>query len=269
MPTDCADAALPVHSPVSRVLVERCQPFIPVITALVTVLSFFSGILLTTFQAHKSAVEAENTEWRDSLQKISFEEKDLVPSAFLLESFIYSRSQQHKDQARQLQISMLDRTTRPEIFDLVFGSMLSDARNADDVHDILGVGVNLNGHLRNLYAAAIKGLPGGAKPPLESFLKQPQAVLDADGHPLTEQDKTMLNRLYVLMWELDSFSDGMNCIWNTASNSCPHLQTAVEGVDQVLLVNHTVSPVHGPKTFPSLSTCSVQHAELEKEYTCE
>ncbi len=269
MPGDCPEGAGPENSPASRTSMDRYQQFVPLITALITVLSFFSGILLTAYQARKSSVEAENSEWRSSLQKISFEEKDLVPSAFLLESFTNSRLEQYKYEARQLQISMLDRTARPEVFDLVFQSMLTDARTAEDVRDMLGVGINLDAHLKNVYAMSLKKLPIASRPAFETFLKQPLAVLDVDGHPLTDTEKTTLNRLYVLMWELDTFSDGMDCIWNTQSQGCPHLQEGLDGAEKVLLMNHQVIPKRGAGAFPNIQTCSVQHAELDNDYTCE
>ncbi len=267
-PANPASAARPRHH-----WFDKCQALVPIISPIIAVLSFFSGTIFSAYQAQKSTRSAEDNEWRQSLQKATFSDSDMIPSAFLLESFYNSSVYSYREQARELQFVMLDRTSQPEVFDLVFQNMLRDAASRevaaptvvqDTVHDMLSVGATLNEHIRTMYATAIPEAASRAKTTLDMFLSDPRPFFGS-----TPQDQGRLNRLYVLMWELDTFSDGMNCVWNTNHSDCPHLKGDVDGTAQVFLMNHPVPQAsgHGPQ-FRTYSTCAVHHAP-EAGYYCD
>ena len=255
-----------------RPWMEKCQTLVPVISPIIAVLSFFSGTFFSAYQVKKSSLSAEDSEWRQSLQKATFNEADMIPSAFLLESFFKSPVYNYREQARALQLVMLDRTSQPEVFDLIFQNMLRDATSREvadlpsaqeTISDILGVGATLDEHVNTIYESAFPSPAQRNQTHIDVFLKDPKPFFTDSA-----DDKARLNRLLLLMWELDTFSNGMNCVWNTKDSDCPHLKMDIQGTSGVFLVNYPFPSSPKEPHFTSYSTCAVHHA-MDGGYYCD
>lgn len=205
------------------------------------------------------------------MQKVSFDKDNLVANALLLESFRHSPVQQYKEGSRELEISILDRISEPADFDLIFQRMLEDAADGDDIAQMLAIGSNLNRGLLHIYNWALMNLPSTTPPPdYKAFLKNPAVAFGPEESALTEAQKTKLNQAYILIYELDTFSEGMDCVWSKPSKDkgCPHLQTPVEGTSEVQLLNHHIQLRKGAPLFPWQPSCAVEHSAVDGEYTC-
>ena len=240
---------------------SRYQVILPLITAAGSLLGALFGGWYTVHISQMSQKDRQMTEWRSALERVKFDQDSLITSAYLLESY---EGTDHDEPARKLQISMLIGTTKPDTFDMIFKNMLSDAarnktQNGQDVvTDLLDVDRILTGRLQTLWTNASRNLPPDQpKPTYDEFLENPTRYFDAS-------HQTDLNRTLILIWELDTFSSGMNCIWNSKKNDCPHLSTGLPDAKDMLLLNHDA-----PNFKTIRTTCSVQHSAGEDQYECD
>ena len=246
---------------------SRYQVILPLITAAGSLLGALFGGIYTVHRSQLSQQDQQMTEWRGALERVKFDQDSLITSAYLLESY---EGTDHDEPARKLQISMLKSATKPETFDMIFQNMLSDAaRNKTDkgqdvVTDLLDVDRTLTARLQTLWTNASRNLnlpPDQAKSYYEAFLQNPTQFFGAS-------QQTDLNRTLILIWELDTFSNGMDCIWNSKNNAknkeCPHLSAGLPDAKDMLLLNHKA-----PNFKTIMTTCSVQHSVGEDQYECD
>ena len=163
----------------------------------------------TLYSAANLAVTAEETkaaQWRQALQTVNFNESGLIPTAFLMQSF--EDDSRYGNSARQIEQTVLEQTNQPQTFDLVFGNMLANMQTAEQVNAVIDVGHQIDSRLYSLWWEAVKAKPKGSEPlTFEYFLQKPERFYPAD----TQQ--TQLNHTLVLIWQLDTFSAGLACVW--------------------------------------------------------
>lgn len=254
---------------------QRCQPMLPVITTLVGVVTCVATIMietrstrgtvrdaqaqlaLTQQQMLSNQQEALRTDWRDALQKVGFDEANLVPTAFLMESF--NDDPEHRPQARKIEYTVLERTNQPDFFDLIYWDLVPNLDSAGELNDMAEIGRSLNQRLRSLWQAA----PEGHGKSYAVFLQHPEQFYP----PKTQQAK--LQSVLVLMWELDSFSAGFGCVLNANESDCPHFPQNELRLGDLMLVNQTVPALGtGQGAITSATTCDVGRDDAQGGFAC-
>lgn len=253
-----ATATETVRKPLS--FLSMCQPLMTLISPLVAVLSFVSGTWFSAHQMRETVTETRAADWRSALQKVGFDEASLVPTAFLMESF--DGDPAYKGQARQIEQTVLEQTGRPENFDLIFGNMMANARTADDVNGAVEVGRSLGEELYGLWRAAAKGTLAGDEPKtFEYFLRKPERFY------ATAAQKTQLERAYVVLWELDTFSQNLSCVADATQGDCSHVDPKKLNLDRLMVVNYPLPGATG--TVRQMATCRVHRDVAESAYACD
>lgn len=239
---------------------NRCQLILPLITAAGSLLGAIFGGLYTVHNTRLSQEDQQRTEWRSALNQVKFGEDDLVVSSYLLASY---EKTDFGDDARNLQILVLQHATKAATFDQIFDKMLSDAASTNDKHpdkvatDLLAVDRSLSERLQTQWTKASHNPPvGQSNPTYDEFVKNPASFY-------SESQQAELNKTLVLIWQLDSFSKGMNCIWNSSTTSdCPHLSKPIPEAQGMVLLNY------GAPNFKTMESCHVQQSG-EDQYKCE
>jgi hypothetical protein len=255
---------------------DRCQPWLTVLSPIIAVLSFFAGTLYSAANFHQTeeataaqqkAAEAQQAaewagQWRQALQTVGFSETNLIPTAFLMQSF--EDDPQYGSSARQIERTALDQTSAPQTFDLVFDNMLANLHTPDQVNDLIDIGHELDRQLYGLWQEAAQGQLKGSEPKTFAyFLQNPGRFYPA------KAQQPQLNRALVLMWQLDTFSSGMACVWGT-DPGCPHPPLKELKLDDVLIVNTPLpNGASVPATLRQMTTCTVEPNELEAGYHCK
>lgn len=239
---------------------SRYQVLLPLITAAASLLGAIAGGIYTVHSSKLSQADQQMTEWRGALQQVKFDEDNQITSAYLLASY---QNTDHDEEARKLQITILRHATKTATFDIVFQKMLSDAASSKDkdpqevVTDLLEVDRNLSERLQTLYTDASHNPANGqSNLSYDEFLKNPTPFF-------TASQQADLNRTLVLIWELDTFSNGMDCIWNSTSRDCPHFSKPLPDAKGMVLLNYSAP------TFKTVKACRVQHAVGEDQYECD
>ncbi len=241
-------------------LLSRCEPLMTAISPLIAVLSFVSGTWFSAHQLRQTTAETRAADWRSALQKVGFDEANLVPTAFLMESF--DDDPNFKGQARQIEQTVLEQTGRPENFDLIFGNMMSNVRTAEDVNGAIEVGRSLGEELYGLWKMAAKGTLSGNEPKtFEYFLRRPERFYEAPGQ------KTQLERAYVVLWELDTFSQNLSCVVDGSQSDCSHVDPKTLNLDRLMVVNYPLPGVTA--TVRQMTTCRVHRDVAESAYACD
>ena len=240
---------------------SRCQMFLPLITAAASLLGSIFGGLYTLHNTKVSQADQQIKEWRATIDQLKWDEDSLIPSAYLLASY---NGTPQAAQARELQIKILKQTTQPATFDTVFQEMLSDAASSKNGHaedvvtDLLDVDRNLSGRLKTLWIIASHNPPPGEpQPTYNQFLQNPTPYFAPSQQP-------ELNNTLALIWELDTFSNGMDCVWNSSTKSCPHLSKPLPDAKALVLINHAA-----PNFETIMATCQVLPSEGDNQYKCE
>ncbi|HZL26364.1 MAG TPA: hypothetical protein VFC39_07535 [Acidobacteriaceae bacterium] len=243
--------------------IDNWHSFVTAVAPVLTVGSFVVGFLFSAHQAKQTADETRAAQWREALQKVTFDEPSLVSTAFIMETF--DDDDDFKSSARQIERTILYQTERPETFDLVFFNMLSNLQDAGDVNDTLQVGSSIQERLTQLWQAAVKsGLKGAEPQTFDYFIRKPARFYS----PVTQS--AQLNRVYVLLWQWDSFSHGIACFFDRTDNECPH--PALTGVrfDTVTIVQQE-SPVKAPATtaLKVVAACEVDRDQALGTFYCK
>lgn len=240
---------------------SRCQLILPLITAVGSLLGALFGGIYTVHNSKLSQADQQMTEWRTALKQVKFDDDSLITSAYLLSSY---KGTVHDEEARRLQITILQHAKNTATFDVIFQKVLSDAAGSDNDHtedvvnDLLDVDRSLKDRLQTLWTKASRNPPAGQSPPTyEEFLKNPTLYFA----PSQQSD---LNKTLSLIWELDTFSNGMDCIWNSTSKYCPHLSTPLPAVENMVLINYAA-----PNFQTIKATCQVHHSVGEDQYECD
>jgi hypothetical protein len=227
----------------------------PILTILVAAITFVGGIVINVISSNHSAQESQREQWRQALEKVSFDESNILQSAFLMESF--AADPHYNDGARAIEAEALTRTNVPATFDLVFSTMLQHVSNRDQAH-IVRAASALSIELRELYSKAPQGVD------FKTFLMHPDAVYSLES--------TSYRRTLVILWEIDSISEGFQCSWET-SNDCPPdypkgLSPSGLDLHEVLIFNHPLPPSILVQIPPAnrpiyYSTCTVENVNVE------
>jgi hypothetical protein len=125
----------------------------PLLTILVAAISFVGGIAFNAFNAREKAAEVKVEQWRLALEKVAFDEANLLPTAYLMDSFRADST--YHDQARAIEAEALVRTNDPHKFDLMFAIMLRHTSNADQI-DLIRIARTLSLELKGLYTSTSK-----------------------------------------------------------------------------------------------------------------
>ena len=240
---------------------NRYQVLLPLITAAGSLLGAIFGGIYNLHSSQLSQADQQMTEWRSALQQVKFDEDNLITSAYLLASY---ENTDHDEEARRLQITVLQHATKAATFDVIFQKMLTDAASSKTEHaqevvtDLLEVDRSLSDRLQTLWTDASHNPSNGQSiPTYDQFLKNPAAFFPAS-------QQADLHRALVLIWELDTFSNGMDCIWNsTSSKDCPHFSKPLREANGMLLLNYNAS------NFKTIAACHVQTSGGEDQYECE
>jgi hypothetical protein len=243
-------------------LVERCQPWMTIVSPIIAVLSFFAGTLYSAANLAETAEATKAAQWRQALQTVTFSESGLIPTAFQMQSF--EDDSRYGSSARQIEQTVLEQTNQPQTFDLVFGNMLANMQTPDQVNEVIDVGHQLDSRLYSLWWEATRGkLEGNEPTTFEYFLQKPDRFFPAAAQ------QAQLNHALVLMWQLDTFSEGLACVWGKGSG-CPHPPLKELNLDHLMVVNYAI-PKEGdaPATLRQLATCAVELSEAEAGYHCK
>jgi hypothetical protein len=249
---------------------EKFKLWLPVISPIIAVLSFFAGTMVsaanifqTTEATRVAKVEAQASQWQQSLQKVSFSEDDLIITAFLMQNF--EDDEQYGSSARQIERTVLQRAKQPETFDVVYSNMLSNLKTTDQVNETIDIGRQIDSRLYALWQAASKGqLAGGEPKTFEYFLQKPDRFYSPD----TEQ--AQLNQVFVLMWQLDTFSQGMACVWGATDGACPHPPLKGLKVNKLFVLNSAVpTGIAGSEAPKTYTTCVVHRDETQVGFRCD
>lgn len=239
--------------------VEKCQPWLTALSPIVAVLSFFAGTLYSAANLEETTAATQAGQWRQALQTVNFDEKNLISTAFLMQSF--EDDAQYGGPARQIEQTVLGQTTQPATFDLVYFNMLAGLKTPDQIGDLTDVGINLKNRLYSLYNAynaEMKAKQPNSQPvSIDDFMQKPMQLYT------TAAQRDELNRVLVVMWELDSFSDGMACVWGAPHDSgdrCPRVPLNGMDLSGLLIVNHAVPAVSGANLPQAHTTCPVESA---------
>jgi len=223
---------------------KSLNKFAPLLTILVAAISFVGGIVFNALSARQKEVETKAEEWRLALEKVNFEQENLLTTAYLMDSF--GADTEYHDQARQIEVEALIRTTDPTIFDLMFSTMLRHSTNQDQP-DLLQVARALSIELDTLYESS----PSSGKLTLVDFLEHPENAYDPTSN--------RYQRTLCLLWEIDSISDYLRKAW---AGQYPGTALSPGGLDfrNVFLVNRPMpsSVLHPPTNPPQyFKTCKV------------
>jgi hypothetical protein len=260
VPVECQpNTAIPKPGKVR--FVERCQPWMTVVSPIIAVLSFFAGTLYSAANLAETAEATKAAQWRQALQTVTFSESGLIPTAFLMQSF--EDDARYGSPARQIEQTVLEQTSQPQTFDLVFGNMLANMQTPDQVNEVIDVGHQLDSRLYSLWWEAKTGKLEGKEPTtFEYFLQKPDRFFPAG----TQQAE--LNRALVLMWQLDTFSEGLACVWGTGAG-CPHPPLQKLNLEHLMVVNYALPKAESvPATLKQLATCAVELSETQAGYHC-
>jgi hypothetical protein len=255
--------------------VDNWHTFVTAIAPVLTVGSFVVGFLFNAHQAKLTAAEnaaqvqlTENDKqaaaWRSALQKVAFDEPSLISTAFLMETFDSNANPDVQSSARQIERTVLYQTQRPETFDLVFFNMLPNLQTSDDWNETLEVGNSIQMGLTQLWQAATKQHLTGSEPQtFEYFLMKPTRFYSA------KTQSAELNRVYVLLWQWDTFSAGVACFFDTSDTDCTH--PALTGVhfDTVTIVKQ--DSLKAPPSVPLkvVAACDVDRDQALGTYYCK
>lgn len=241
---------------------NRCQLILPLITAAGSLLGALFGGLYTVHNSKVSQADQQRTEWRSALEQVKFDDDGLITSTYLLASY---RDTDYDPEARRLQITILQHAIKTGSFDIILQKMLLDAaasKNEDHeevVTDLLDVDRSLTDRLQASWTNANRNLPPGQSPPsFDEFLQDPTRYFTPARQP-------ELNKTLALIWELDTFSSEMDCIWNSStSNECPHLSKPLPAAKDMVLLNYDA-----PNFKTIRATCQVHHSEGQDQYECD
>ena len=216
---------------------------VPLLTIVVGLLSFVAGLWVNTQNANQNRQE----QWRQALEKVSFDEPNILTTGFLMESF--AADPEYSDQARSIQAEALTRTNVPATFDLIFQSMLEATTNRDDQLHLVRVAEALSIELSQLHRST------KSTSDFQTFLMHPDQAFDPRSPSYA--------RTLTLLWELDTVSHGLYCSW---AKACPEYPTNLSpdrlDLTQVLWLNNELpQPIlarlqKAPQFF---KTCSVQN----------
>jgi len=246
--------------------VDNWHTFVSVVAPVLTVVSFVVGFLFNAHQAKLTAEEnaaqikltkdeANAAAWRAALQKVTFDEPSLVSTAFLMETFDGDADADIQNSARQIERTVLYQTQRPETFDLVFFNMLPNLRTSDDWNELLSVGSSIQVGLTQMWQAAIKQHLTGSEPQtFEYFLMKPTRFYS----PKTQSAE--LNRVYVFLWQWDTFSHGVACFFDKTDTDCTHPSPIGVRFDTVTIVKQ-----EGLKVPPSVSLKMVPACDVDRD----
>jgi len=255
--------------------VDNWRSFVSAVTPIFAVLSFVLGFLFNAHQAKLTAAEnaaqeqlAQNDKqaaaWRSALQKVTFDEPSLVSTAFLMETFDDAGDAGVKSSARQIERTVLYQTQRPETFDLVCYNMLPNLQTSDDWNETLEVGNTIQAGLTQLWQAAIKQHLTGSEPKtFEYFLMKPTRFYSPD------TQGTELNRVYVLIWQWDTFSHGVACFFDTTDSDCTHPPLTGVRFDTVTIVKQPSLKAPPSVSLKVVAACDVDRDQALGTYYCK
>jgi hypothetical protein len=236
--------------------------FAPLLTILVAAISFLGGIFFNAFSAREKAAEDKVEQWRRALEKVSFDEPSLLTTAYLMDSF--SAQSAYHDQARAIEAEALARTNDPHKFDLMFAIMLRHTSNDDEI-DLVRMARTLSIELRGLHNKA----SSSSNLKFADFLMNPKQAYPTESGSY--------KRTLVLLWEIDSISQGFRCSWTRSSPSCTSLSPKNQNLHEVLFFNHPLPPSIldkipesvRPESYDTCAVVGMNTTPHEPEFACQ
>jgi hypothetical protein len=179
----------------------------PLLSILIAGLTLLSTSLIQIYQSQRSAVQNEDTEWRNALEKISLDDEKAAIGTFEMQSF--SEGERHKAQARSISAALMPNITDKYEFDAAFFVLL-DKTDQSNQADVVAIARTLSNQLRSLYdtAVALKGCKGQPNCTFAEFVDEPGNFYEN----ATQSDA--LQRSLSDLWKLDSVSQGLSGIWH-------------------------------------------------------
>lgn len=243
-------------------ILSRLNSLVPLLTTLVAVLGLVISSGYNIWNAHNTEANSRYDQWRSALEKVGFSQAELLPSAYLMESF--SDSKQFGQQARTIETSLLERSNDGPTFDAMYYGMLMDT-TASNEKDILQLDSELSLELEALYRKAIEGAAN--KPPTHSSFKSYLIDPAAFYNPGTSG----YNRTLILIYDLDTISSGLKCAWvqNPKMQCRGQLSPDDQDMRGVILVNSggfDKSLFGRDKVKPTIATtCTVRVSNFDPE----
>lgn len=237
----------------------------PILTILAGVLSFVAGFAFNTYTERNKAEEVKAEQWRLALEKVGFDESSLLPTAYLMDSF--GGDSVYHDQARAVEAAALLRTNDPHKFDLMFAVMLRHTSDAGQI-ELVRMARTLSLELKGLYSQS----PSKSSLSFNQFLITPK---DAFKDMSSPDSINAYNRMLVLLWEIDSYSQGFQCSWTHGARCTP--LAPPKDLSNILLFNHPIpdsilneiSSSERPQSYKTCSVVDVNTTPKNPGLTCE
>jgi len=181
----------------------------PLLSILIAGMTMLSTSMIQIYQSHNSSAQAEDSEWRQALVKISSEgENSAAIGTFEMQSFL--AGERHKAQARSIAAALMPNITDKYEFDAAFFVLLRQTDQTNQT-DVVGIARTLSNHLHNLYDTAVanKGCKGSPDCTFVAFVRNPEKFYDN-----ASQSESLRSTLSDL-WRLDSVGSGLSTLWHS------------------------------------------------------
>lgn len=232
-------------------LLAFVKRYSPLLTLCGSMIGFGAGYAVKVIQYRQTERDKIAEDWQAALDKNNTDGRDQIYDALRIQEF--ESYKQYRAKARQVEFDILSRMSDTNAFDLVY-FQLQDTSNQSEMVELEDFDRNLSGQIRWLMNHATFP-PADAKldadTRLKEFLLSPAQYLS---------DATMSSRADALIYELDSVSGGLQCVWLRTDSKCPPLHPTGTEDSNMILVNHDFSSLFlNAKNQPSLfKTCSAQ-----------
>jgi len=253
------------NRPTSIRIIRTLNKSAPILTIVAGALTFLAGFAFNAYTEKSKAQEAKEEQWRLALEKVGFDESSLLPTAYLMDSFGVGSA--YHDQARAVEAGALLRTNDPHKFDLMFAVMLRHTTDADQI-ELVRTARTLSLEMKGLYSQS----PSKNSLGFNDFLMRPKDAYKDVSSPGSLDE---YNRVLVLLWEIDSYSQGFQCSW-THDTRCTPL-TPPKDLSGILLFNHPlpdsilsqIPPSERPQSYNTCSVIDVNTTPKSPGLTCE
>jgi hypothetical protein len=228
-------------------LVSYVKQYQPLLAVCGCMISFLAGYAWKFYDAQDRRAQ----EWREALSTINPNGPNQLQDALRIQSF--EQYSDYRVEAREVEAGILPRMVDPELFDHVYFLMQNGSRQGEVVQ-LEQIDRALSREIRSLMSFAdfsAEELKLSPNQRLQRLLLNPAEYLS---------DERLTNRADTVIYELDSVSGGLHCVFKQDRVGCPSLRPTGEEAAEMILVNHDFSGVfRGPGNQPSLfKTCSVQ-----------
>ncbi len=208
----------------------------PVWPTVLTSITAFLAVLLTTFTLHNQTIEseqrreaAEDSQWIDVMKQISLKDSSVQMGVLGVQGFF--DSQRHGRQAREAATTLLPLTDNKDAFEIVLKGLVRHT-NADNQRDLLGIARSIAYNEWDVFHG-LKSSVVPEKCPVDDIVAFMNAANECykfkDGEELP-----IAKRAWLYSWEIDSMSDALGKLWQSG---LPGVTPRNQNLSALILVN--------------------------------